>query len=110
MLVDLNKSQDKNLPADFLGVFQVLMNLLIAGVGKCPNDKTMSGTGGSPSAVSSMCFTNSHKTHKKKMFSLKAYGVLISVLGPEKTSVGPTLASKSSLFTGDPWASAQRWD
>lgn len=45
MFVDLNKNQSKSLPADLPGMFEVQMNLLITGVGKTPEDKTMSGTG-----------------------------------------------------------------
>lgn len=76
MFVDLNKSQDKNLLANFLGMFEVQMNLLIARVGKFPNDKAMNDTSRSPHSVSNICFTNSHKTHTKKMFLLKALCVL----------------------------------
>lgn len=82
----------KNLPTDLPGVFDVQVTLVIAGVGKSSNDIRMRGASGNPRGVSNRCFTKSHE-----MYSLKAYYVFSSIVGPERTPLGPTLDSRPML-------------
>ena len=102
--MDLNKGQDKNLPADLLGIFEVQMNLWIAGVGKSPNDNTMRGTGG-VHVLFPICVSET----ATRYFTEGLLGAQQCV-GPENTAVGPTLSSKPSLPFVGLWAPSHQWD
>ena len=76
-------------------MFEVQTNLLIAGVGKSPNDNTMRGTGGVhvlfPIRVS----------QKASRYFTEGLLCAQQCVGPERKAMGPTLSSQSSLpFVG----------
>lgn len=86
--MDLNKIQNKNLPDDLLYMLEVQMYLLIADAGKSPNYRMMRGTGG-VHVLFPICVSQTDSRYfTKDLWCAR------QCVGPERTAVGPTIASK----------------